>query len=62
MCLQVYILALAGLLQTIQLGGGGRIWVSTFEIAIIGLLSSAEVAEEMKDAENKQQLSVTGVV
>lgn len=36
--------------------------VSTFEITIIGLLSSAEGDEEMKDAENKEQLSVTGVV
>lgn len=36
--------------------------VSTSEITIIGLLSSAEGDEEMKDAENKEQLSVTGVV
>lgn len=42
--------------------GRGRIWVSTFEITIIGLLSSAEVIEEMKDAENKQQLSATAAV
>lgn len=31
-------------------------------MTIIGLVSSAEVTEEMKDAENKQQLSVTAVV
>lgn len=36
--------------------------MSTFEITIIGLLCSAEGHEEMKDAENKEQLSVTGVV
>lgn len=36
--------------------------VSTFEITIIGLLCSAEGHEEMKDAENKEHLSVTGVV
>lgn len=36
--------------------------VSTFEITIIGLLCSAEGDEEMKDAENKEQLSVIGVV